>query len=63
MKKNVLFALICASVFGFAFSSCSSDEGNIVDESKTRASAVSGDNGRDTLFILITSLMSMTSMV
>lgn len=46
MKKNCLFALICASVFGFAFSSCSSDEGNIVDESKSRASAesLSGDN-------------------
>lgn len=49
MKKNILFALICACVFGFAFSSCSSDEGNIVDESKTRASAVSGDNGREYL--------------
>ncbi len=48
MKKNVLFALICASVFGFAFSSCSSDDGGIVDEAsvKTRASAVvSGAKG------------------
>jgi hypothetical protein len=26
MKKKVLFALICACVLGFAFSSCSSDE-------------------------------------
>lgn len=26
MKKNVLFALICAGVFGFAVSSCSSDD-------------------------------------
>lgn len=49
MKKNVLFALICASVFGIGVSSCSSDDGGIVDDalSNTRASAknVSGANG------------------
>ena len=27
MKRNVLFALICVCVMGFAFSSCSSDDG------------------------------------
>ena len=34
MKKKVLFALICACVLGFAFSSCSSDDaegGKVVD--------------------------------
>ena len=49
MKKNVLFALMCASVFGFAVSSCSSDDGGIVDDASanTRASAknVSGAKG------------------
>ena len=49
MKKNCLFALICACVFGFAFSSCSSEEGDLLDESKIRDSAVSGDNGREYL--------------
>ena len=48
MNKKVLFALICASVMGFALSSCSSDDGGIVDDalSNTRASAksVSGAN-------------------
>ena len=30
MKKNVLFALICAGVMGFAVSSCSSDDNDLV---------------------------------
>ncbi len=49
MKKNVLFALICASVFGITVSACSSDDGGIVDDASanTRASAknVSGAKG------------------
>ena len=32
MKKNLLFALICACVMGFAASSCSSDESDESDE-------------------------------
>ena len=31
MKKNVLFVLICASVFGFAVSSCSSDDKEVTE--------------------------------
>ena len=55
MKKNVLFALICACVMGFAASSCSSDESDKPVYDK--------DKGKYIVFIQIIFQTLMTSMV